>query len=104
MPYPFSLRPHRRARIALLLSTLLSCAAPLWFSPAQAAVPYVNQPFAFRQPGGTTLTIYLSGNSYFAEQRLADGRLVIYDNQLKGYAYGRVSADGSPQLPFDTCL
>ncbi len=95
MPYPFSLRPHRRARIALLLSTLLSCAAPLWFSPAQAAVPYVNQPFAFRQPGGTTLTIYLSGNSYFAEQRLADGRLVIYDNQLKGYAYGRVSADGT---------
>ncbi len=95
MPYPFSLRPHTCARTALLLSTLLCGAAPLWFSPAQAAVPYVNQPFAFRQPGGTTLTIYLSGNSYFAEQRLADGRLVIYDNQLKGYAYGRVSADGS---------
>lgn len=62
---------------------------------SQAAVPFVDQPMQFRQPDGKTLTIYLSGNNYFAEQRLADGKLVVYDNNLKGYAYAVVSADGS---------
>jgi M6 family metalloprotease-like protein len=62
---------------------------------SQAAVPFVDQPLQFRQPDGKTLTIYLTGNNYFAEQRLADGKLVVYDNNLKGYAYAVVSADGS---------
>ncbi len=53
---------------------------------SQAAIPFVDQQLKFRQPDGNTLTIYLSGNNYFAEQRLADGKLVVYDNQLKGYA------------------
>jgi len=61
---------------------------------ASAAIPYHNEPFEFRQPDGSRLTIYLSGNDYFAEQRLADGRLVVYDPQLAGYAYAKVSADG----------
>ena len=62
---------------------------------SQAAIPFVDQQLKFRQPDGNTLTIYLSGNNYFAEQRLADGKLVVYDNQLKGYAYALVSHDGT---------
>ncbi len=62
---------------------------------SQAAIPFVDQQLKFRQPDGNTLTIYLSGNNYFAEQRLADGKLVVYDNQLKGYAYAQVSHDGT---------
>jgi M6 family metalloprotease-like protein len=62
---------------------------------SQAAIPFVDQPLQFRQPDGKTLTIYLSGNNYFAEQRLADGKLVIYDNQLQGYAYAVVNSDGT---------
>ncbi|RVU34418.1 M6 family metalloprotease domain-containing protein [Rheinheimera riviphila] len=62
---------------------------------SQAAVPFVDHPLQFRQPNGQKLTIYLSGNNYFAEQRLADGKLVVYDNNLKGYAYAVVSANGS---------
>lgn len=62
---------------------------------SQAAIPFVDQQLQFRQPDGNTLTIYLSGNNYFAEQRLADGKLVVYDNQLKGYAYAVVSSDGT---------
>ncbi|WP_430456788.1 M6 family metalloprotease domain-containing protein [Rheinheimera sp.] len=95
MPYTFRLQAFSAACSAVLLSTVLTSTASLWVSTAQAAIPYANQPFQFRQPGGNMLTIYLSGNSFFAEQRLADGRLVIYDAQLKGYAYGRVSADGN---------
>lgn len=104
MTYLHQLRPcsstGSRARSAalltrtLLLGMLLTNAAGLWLNNAEAAIPYINQPFVFQQPDGKALTIYLSGNSYFAEQRLADGRLVIYDAQLKGYAYARVSADG----------
>lgn len=93
MLFSIRLRPFA-ACTAVLFSALLAGTASLWVNPAQAAIPYNNQPFQFRQPGGTTLTIYLSGNSLFAEQRLGDGRLVVYDAQLKGYAYGRVSADG----------
>ena len=95
MTYSFRARPFSAACSVLLFSALLTSTTGLWISTAQAAVPYANQPFQFRQPGGNTLTIYLSGNSFFAEQRLADGRLVIYDTKLKGYAYGRVSADGT---------
>ena len=95
MPYTIRLRAISAACSAVLLTALLTSTAGIWVNTAQAAIPYVNQPFQFRQPGGNTLTIYLSGNSFFAEQRLADGRLVIFDAQLKGYAYGRVSADGN---------
>lgn len=87
-------RPAALLTRALLLGKLLTSAAGLWLNTAAAAIPYINQPFVFKQPDGKALTIYLSGNSYFAEQRLADGRLVVYDTQLKGYAYARVSADG----------
>lgn len=82
----FSQRPLLRACLAASLTLA---------GVVNAAIPYQNQPFQFRQPDGTTLTIYLSGNDYFAEQRLANGRLVVYDPQLAGYAYAKVSADGS---------
>lgn len=61
---------------------------------AYATLPYLDQPFEFRQPNGQTITVYVSGNDLLAEQRLASGELVIYDTQLKGYSYARVSADG----------
>ncbi|WP_125717765.1 M6 family metalloprotease domain-containing protein [Pseudoalteromonas rubra] len=61
---------------------------------AQAAIPYNNTRYEFTQPNGKTVTLFLQGNYYYAEQRTADGRLVIYDETLKGMAYAQVSADG----------
>lgn len=78
----------------LPLARLLALSSALLMPLANATIPYVNQPFEFRQPDGSRLTIYLSGNNYFAEQRLADGKLVVYDAKLAGYAYAKVSADG----------
>lgn len=78
----------------LPLTRLLALSSLLLMPLANATIPFVNQPFEFRQPDGSRLTIYLSGNNYFAEQRLADGKLVVYDARLAGYAYAKVSTDG----------
>jgi M6 family metalloprotease-like protein len=76
------------------LTRALALGSLLLMPLAHATIPFVNQPFEFRQPDGSRLTIYLSGNNYFAEQRLADGKLVVYDAKLAGYAYAKVSANG----------
>ncbi|CAM3845458.1 Aqualysin-1 precursor [Vibrio aerogenes CECT 7868] len=62
---------------------------------AYSAVPYHGKNYQFTQPNGDVITLTLTGNDYFAEQRTKSGRLVVYDNQLKGMAYAQVSQDGS---------
>lgn len=71
-----------------LLASLLGA------SQAFASLPYLDQPFDFRQPNGQTITVYVSGNDLVAEQRLASGELVMFDTALKGYTYARISSDG----------
>ncbi|KAF7781754.1 hypothetical protein PRUB_b1078 [Pseudoalteromonas rubra] len=61
----------------------------------QAAIPYNNTPYEFTQPDGQVISLFLQGNDYYAEQRTADGRLVVYDETLKGMAYAKVSNDGT---------
>lgn len=64
-------------------------------STAFAAIPYKNEQYQFTQPNGEVITLTLNGNSYYAEQRTADGRLVIFDNALKGMAYAKLNDEGS---------
>ncbi|ALU45400.1 M6 family metalloprotease domain-containing protein [Pseudoalteromonas rubra] len=62
---------------------------------AHAGIPYNNTPYEFTQPDGQVISLFLQGNDYYAEQRTADGRLVVYDETLKGMAYAKVSNDGT---------
>ncbi|CAM3648243.1 Aqualysin-1 precursor [Vibrio aerogenes CECT 7868] len=62
---------------------------------SQAAIPFHNTTYQYTQPNGDEITLTLDGNNYYAEQRTENGRLVIYDEQLKGMAYARVADDGS---------
>ena len=71
------------------LATLLCSSA------AFAAIPYKNEQNQFTQPNGEVITLTLNGNSYYAEQRTADGRLVVFDNALKGMAYAKLNDEGS---------
>ncbi|WP_230389666.1 M6 family metalloprotease domain-containing protein [Vibrio nitrifigilis] len=62
---------------------------------SHAAIPYKGQTYQYTQPNGEKLTLSLDGNDYYAEQRTTTGKLVIYDADLKGMAYAKVSQDGS---------
>ncbi|MCO7189583.1 MULTISPECIES: M6 family metalloprotease domain-containing protein [unclassified Pseudoalteromonas] len=77
------------------LHALLAISAVTMTTLVQAAIPYNNTRYEFTQPNGQTVTLYLQGNDYYAEQRTADGRLAVYDASLKGMAYAKVSADGA---------
>ncbi|TMP32625.1 peptidase [Pseudoalteromonas rubra] len=77
------------------LHALLAVGAVTVTTLVQAAIPYNNTSYQFTQPNGQTVTLYLQGNDYYAEQRTADGRLAVYDATLKGMAYAKVSADGA---------
>lgn len=77
------------------LHALLAISAVTVSTLVQAAIPYNNTSYQFTQPDGQIVTLYLQGNDYYAEQRTADGRLVVFDETLKGMAYAKVSADGT---------
>ncbi|KZN69193.1 M6 family metalloprotease domain-containing protein [Pseudoalteromonas luteoviolacea] len=62
---------------------------------SQAAIPYQNEEYQFTQPNGEVLTVYLNGNTYYAEQRTKSGALLVFDTKLKGMAYAKVSDDGT---------
>lgn len=72
------------------LAGLLLCGA--W--SAQAGVAYKGEAYNFRQPNGEVLKVTVDGNDYYAEQRTADGSLVVYDAARKGLCYARVNAAG----------
>ena len=61
---------------------------------AQAGIPYRGHSYTFKQPNGELLTVKLEGNDYYAEQRTADGSLVVYDAARKGLCYARINAAG----------
>ncbi len=61
---------------------------------AQAAIPYKDSVYEFRQPNGEKLRVHLDGNDYYAEQRTDDGSLVVYDAAKKGLCYAEVNAAG----------
>lgn len=61
---------------------------------AQAGVPYRNHSYEYKQPNGEVLKVLVDGNDYYAEERTADGSLVIYDAAKKGLCYAEVNATG----------
>ncbi|MDW6001939.1 M6 family metalloprotease domain-containing protein [Vibrio mangrovi] len=63
--------------------------------PAFSAIPYHGYQYDYTQPNGDVITLTLEGNDYYAEQRTPSGLLVVYDHQLGGLAYARVSDDGT---------
>lgn len=74
----------------LIASVVLCCAG----MAAEAAVPYKNHVFEYKQPSGEMLKIRLDGNDYYAEQRTADGSLVVYDAAKRGFCYAEVNGTG----------
>ena len=78
-----------RVKIFLLLSIL--SVAGLWAAP-------FNKSFTFKQPDGTVAVLNGRGDEYYAEFFTQDGYAVVYDKMLRGYAYARVSADGTELL------
>lgn len=77
-------RKHAAASLALAVI----CMA------AQAGVPYRNHTYDFKQPNGDVIKVVVDGNDYYAEERTADGALVVYDAAKKGLCYAQVSATG----------
>lgn len=61
---------------------------------AQAGIPYKNHAYNYKQPNGELLRVVVDGNDYYAEERTADGALVVYDAAKKGFCYARVNAGG----------
>jgi len=59
------------------------------------AVPYNGEAFTYLQPDGSTFTVKLWGDEFFAYQETEDGHLVVRDPKSRFYSYARVSADGS---------
>ncbi|RRS09215.1 M6 family metalloprotease domain-containing protein [Pseudoalteromonas sp. J010] len=74
---------------AAMTVALLTCT-----SLVNAAIPYQDKHYQFTQPDGETITLILNGNNYFAQQRTVGGKLVVYDDALRGMAYAQLSADG----------
>ncbi|ASA55369.1 M6 family metalloprotease domain-containing protein [Vibrio gazogenes] len=72
-----------------LMSLYLIC------QPAFSAIPYHGYQYDYTQPNGDVITLTLEGNDYYAEQRTPSGQLVIFDKQLGGLAYAKVSDDGT---------
>ncbi|MCF6442583.1 M6 family metalloprotease domain-containing protein [Pseudoalteromonas luteoviolacea] len=60
-----------------------------------AAIPYHNETYQYTQPNGEVVSITLHGNTYYAEQRAHDGRLVVYDKSLGGLSYALVNKAGT---------
>ncbi|MCG7547579.1 M6 family metalloprotease domain-containing protein [Pseudoalteromonas sp. Of7M-16] len=60
-----------------------------------AAIPYQNEEYQFTQPNGEVVSVFLQGNTYYAEQRTRSGKLVIFDDKLKGMAYASVNKAGT---------
>jgi M6 family metalloprotease-like protein len=75
-------------RMTAGLVMVLACVA------AHAGVPYKNHTYDYKQPNGDMLSVVVDGNSYYAEERTTDGKLVIFDKVKKGLCYAVVNAAG----------
>ena len=60
---------------------------------AFAGVVYHNQSIGVTQPNGERLQLTVDGNAFYAEQRTADGSLVVFDATKNGYCYASVVND-----------
>ncbi|MBQ4834938.1 MULTISPECIES: M6 family metalloprotease domain-containing protein [Pseudoalteromonas] len=60
-----------------------------------AAIPYQNEEYQFTQPNGEVVSVFLQGNTYYAEQRTRSGKLVVFDEKLNGMAYASVNKAGT---------
>lgn len=59
------------------------------------AEPYNGeQAFTYHQPDGSTFSVRLFGDEFFAYQRTEDGREVLLDAKSGFYCYAQLSADG----------
>ncbi len=61
----------------------------------QAGIPFKNHTYDYKQPNGEVLKVRVDGNNYYAEERTADGSLIIYDAAKKGFCYAEVNAAGT---------
>jgi hypothetical protein len=61
---------------------------------SHAAVPYQNHAYEYKQPNGEMLKIRVDGNDYYAEQRTADGSLIVYDAAKRGFCYAELNGTG----------
>ena len=75
---------HLVAGLVLVLASLA----------AQAGIPYKNHTYDYKQPNGEVLKVRVDGNSYYAEERTADGSLIVYDAAKRGFCYAEVNAAG----------
>ena len=62
---------------------------------ALASVPYVDYHHKVKQPDGSTLELVINGTTHYADQRTIDGFPVVFDSQLKGYAFARLDKTGA---------
>lgn len=69
----------------------------LWLSvltPSVQAVPYFGQSFTYHQPDGSSFTVKLYGDEFFAYQRTQDGREIVRDAATGFWCYAALAADG----------
>jgi M6 family metalloprotease-like protein len=62
---------------------------------AQAGIPFKNHTYDYKQPNGEVLKVRVDGNNYYAEERTADGSLIVYDAAKRGLCYAEVNAAGN---------
>ena len=62
--------------------------------------PFVDQPFTFTQPDGTSIRVRGTGNQFAAVFETEDGYTVTRDPATGYYHYAQRSADGAALLPF----
>ena len=67
-------------------------------SSASAGVLYQGKEISVKQPNGERIELVVNGNSYYAEQRTKDGRLVVFDSTKNAYCFAKLNADKSALL------
>ncbi|MFC1734561.1 M6 family metalloprotease domain-containing protein [Candidatus Hydrogenedentota bacterium] len=95
---------RRNSRIAICLVLAVIIVATV--GDVQAA-PYIGEEvFAYHQPDGSTFSVKLYGDEFFAYQRTLDGREVVKDPATGFFCYAELTADGrsfvSTGIPVET--
>ncbi len=62
---------------------------------ALQAAPYNGQPFAYQQPDGEEITIYVWGDEFLAYGEMEDGYIVTKDSKSGFFCYAKIKPDGS---------
>ena len=76
-------------------SLLLVFALVTIHQPTASAAPYIGQEtFTYRQPDGSTFSVKLYGDEFFAYAETVSGRVIVLDAATKSWCYARLAADG----------